>query len=368
MNFSKLASPRRWVAVVIMGLATAAAGQDPSGNRVVRALGRLEPASGVINVAGVAGARVLKILVKEGDAVDANAPLAILEGHEERTVETAIATAQYREAEARLNAELANEKTLRDQWDIQRRRVEELEPQDIKAQEAALAPLAETVKVLGDSLDRLKSLQTTAIPREQIDRQQAQLNQTKREYELAKRGLERLKANHELNRRELAIEAIKITQAAERARASIPLKSLLEQKKLAEVRLANTTVRAPIKGRILKINVKAGEVAASGAILQLGNTGAMVAIAEIYETDVLGVAKGQSASVRMLGDSIKGTVESVGLMVARNYLLSVDPTAKSDARVIEARIALEPSDAASRLTNLQVDVEIVVPPKATAAR
>lgn len=47
-------------------------------------------------------------------------------------------------------------------------------------------------------------------------------------------------------------------------------------------------------------------------------------------------------------------------MIFKNDVLSVDPAADGDARVVEVKIRLNDSAAVSGLTNLQVDVQIQV--------
>ena len=97
-------------------------------------------------------------------------------------------------------------------------------------------------------------------------------------------------------------------------------------------------------------------------ILKLGDTRAMYAVAEVYETDVGLVRPGQRAKVTSpaLSQPLMGTVERVGRMIYKNDVLHVDPAADANARVVEAWILLEESEAASHLINLQVDVRIEV--------
>jgi len=46
------------------------------------------------------------------------------------------------------------------------------------------------------------------------------------------------------------------------------------------------------------------------------------------------------------------------LKIGKKDVLSVDPAAKTDARVVEVRILLDDAAAAAGLTNLEVDVAI----------
>ncbi len=89
-------------------------------------------------------------------------------------------------------------------------------------------------------------------------------------------------------------------------------------------------------------------------------TDAMYAVAEVYETDVQRVRIGQRATVSSpaLAAPLSGTVDRIGLKIGKKDVLSVDPAAKTDARVVEVRILLDDAAAAAGLTNLEVDVAI----------
>ncbi len=112
----------------------------------------------------------------------------------------------------------------------------------------------------------------------------------------------------------------------------------------------------------MKIHTKIGERIGIGPILRLGNTDEMYAVAEVYETDISRVVLGQSATVSCpsLGPPIRGTVVRVGRLIFKNDVLSVDPAADADARVVEVRIRLDEPRRVAGLTNLQVDVLIDV--------
>ncbi len=103
--------------------------------------------------------------------------------------------------------------------------------------------------------------------------------------------------------------------------------------------------------------------------MRLGDTEQMYATAEIYETDVYLVRPGQSASITSdaLSAPIQGTVESVGRTISKNQVVSLDPTAAADARVVRARIRLDDSSEAANLVDLQVDVLIDTESSASAA-
>jgi HlyD family secretion protein len=128
----------------------------------------------------------------------------------------------------------------------------------------------------------------------------------------------------------------------------------------AQAELARSIVTAPVAGEILEIHAKTGERVGPEGIAELGQTDEMYAVAEVYETDIRFVKVGQQAVVTSpaLAGPIKGTVEQIGRKVGKNDVLSSDPAAKTDARVVEVRIRLDDAAAASGLTNLQVEVEL----------
>jgi HlyD family secretion protein len=109
---------------------------------------------------------------------------------------------------------------------------------------------------------------------------------------------------------------------------------------------------------VLEIHKRGGERLDTGGLLELADTSAMYAIAEVYETDIGGVRVGQRAQVRSaaLARTLTGTVERIGLKVNKQDVLETDPVADADARIVEVRIRLDEPALAAGLTNLRVDV------------
>jgi HlyD family secretion protein len=126
----------------------------------------------------------------------------------------------------------------------------------------------------------------------------------------------------------------------------------------AELELAR--VRSPIDGRVLKVRAYPGEMVGSDGVCEIGKTDAMYAVAEVYEDDIGFVDVGQHATVTSpaLNGDVHGTVEEIGWKIGKLDVLSTDPAAKTDARVVEVRIKLEDSDRVAHFTNLQVEVRI----------
>ncbi len=131
----------------------------------------------------------------------------------------------------------------------------------------------------------------------------------------------------------------------------------------AEAELERSHVRSPIDGRVLEVLARSGEKVGPAGIIEVADTSEMLAVAEVYETDINRVKVGQRASVRssaLPGGEISGTVSRVALKISRKDVLDTDPVADAESRVVEVEISLDTPDAAAALTNLRVDVVIDV--------
>ncbi|MBZ5549718.1 MAG: efflux RND transporter periplasmic adaptor subunit, partial [Acidobacteriia bacterium] len=128
----------------------------------------------------------------------------------------------------------------------------------------------------------------------------------------------------------------------------------------AQAELALAQVRAPITGTVLKVHARTGERVGPDGIAEIGETGRMYAVAEVYETDVPRVHVGQRATVTSpaFAQPLHGTVDRVGRKVAKQDVLNTDPAARTDARVVEVRVHLDEDSQVAGLTNLETEVAI----------
>lgn len=96
--------------------------------------------------------------------------------------------------------------------------------------------------------------------------------------------------------------------------------------------------------------------------MEMGDTSQMMAEVEIYQDRIAAVRPGQPVELvaGAIGRTLHGTVETIGLTVGRQGLMSDDVAANTDARVIRVVVALdaESSEIASRFTNLEVIARI----------
>jgi HlyD family secretion protein len=139
---------------------------------------------------------------------------------------------------------------------------------------------------------------------------------------------------------------------------------------MAEERLKRTVIRAPSDGTIFTILARPGESVGTLPLLRMGDSRHMLAVAEVYETDVCLVRVGQTATIASpaLSQPLTGVVEQVGSTIVKNHLLDVDPSADADRRVVEVRIRLDQSEPAASMINLQVQVSISLAPNGKAAQ
>ncbi len=114
--------------------------------------------------------------------------------------------------------------------------------------------------------------------------------------------------------------------------------------------LVNTELRAPIDGTVLRIQSRVGERPGDKGILELGASDRMEALLEVYESDIDRVRVGQNVKLTSenggFDGTLTGTVSRISPQVRQREVLSTDPTADADARIVEVRVRLDPSAAA----------------------
>ncbi len=134
----------------------------------------------------------------------------------------------------------------------------------------------------------------------------------------------------------------------------------------AEAQLNLSYIKAPISGEIIKIHTKPGEVMSSNGIAEIGRTDEMLVVAEVPEDSIGRVRLGQKATISSdngaFNGQLQGTVSEIGRKVGKRDVLNTDPAADVDARVVEIKIALPPteSEKVSGLTFAKVLIEIAI--------
>jgi HlyD family secretion protein len=339
----------------------------PLSGEAVAALGRIEPASRVVDVGGPSGVRLATLRIQEGDAVQAGDELATLETHGERQADRERVAAQLKEARAQLETVTTQGQSLIRQAEIELQKVEELQPLQIDAQAAKMRQAEAELAATRRELERSRRLAKGGVITDQqlddlIDRELVQIEAVAS----ARAVLAELQASFKVEK-ELATAALTVRQSSLAVdQAAIAVQSLERSLEVAEAAYERTIIRAPSDGRILKILTWPGERIDAEPLLQIADLREMHAVAEVYVTDIGLIRLGQRATVRSpsLPEDLTGEVAEIGMVIFKNDVLDVDPAADVDARVVEVRIRLDRPELVERLTNLQVDVEIHLDPAA----
>jgi HlyD family secretion protein len=133
------------------------------------------------------------------------------------------------------------------------------------------------------------------------------------------------------------------------------LREAVAQRQGMQVDLADSELRAPLAGTVLKIHSRPGERPATDGVLELGAGDQMEAVAEVYESDINRVKLGQVVSLVSENGGFSGSLQArvirISPQVRQRAVLSTDPTGDADARVVEVRLALDPA-AASKVRDL----------------
>ncbi len=165
-------------------------------------------------------------------------------------------------------------------------------------------------------------------------------------------------------RRLTAAGAVAVDELDRREQLHLLLQGQLQEARAQLVRvdtdLVNTELLAPISGTVLRIHSRVGERPGDKGILELGDSDRMEVLVEVYESDINRVHFGQRVTFTSenggFTGSLSGVVSRISPQVRQRDLLSTDPTGDADARVVEVRVRLEPSDAqkVEALTGLKV--------------
>lgn len=173
---------------------------------------------------------------------------------------------------------------------------------------------------------------------------------TRRYRRLAKSGAT---PSADLDNREIKL----ISLRGELAQARVQLRKVQSD-------LVQSELRSPIDATILRILARPGERPGDAGILELGNTDQMEAVAEVYESDINRVRVGQPATLVSenggLTTTLKARVVRITPQVRQRQVVSTNPTGDADARVVEVRLALDPSDLVKvrQLAGLKVIVRL----------
>jgi HlyD family secretion protein len=340
----------------------------PAFQQVV-ALGQLEPQTEVIKVsvpATLSNDRVAQLLVKRGDRVTAGQVIAILDSRDRLQGLLAEAKEQVSFAQA----ELAQVKAGAKSGEIAAQQAEIVRLQaeldgEIRQQRATLARLRSQVENDRAEFDRYRSLyEAGAVSASQFDQKRLALAtaQTLLDEGKAERSRTTETLQAQIQTARANFDRIAEVRPVDLQAAQAKVDQAIATVQRAEAELAQATVRSPVAGQILDIFAKPGEIVNNNGIVNLGQTHQMQVVAEVDQSAIARIRKGQPAIVtgEAFSGELRGVVYEIGLEVSRQTTFSNQPGENLDQRVIKVRIRLNPEDSkrVAGLTNLQVQVAI----------
>jgi HlyD family secretion protein len=337
--------------------------------RKVTALGRLEPEAEVIRLSAplsLDGDRIAQLLVKEGDWVKAGQVVAILDSRDRLQDALEQAQEQVRVAGARLAQVKAGAKTGEIQAQaaaIARLRAELAG--EIAAQNATIARWQSEVRNAEAEYNRFQKLyRDGAISASSLDSKRLTAETARAQLREAIAAQNRTQATlqEQISEAKATLNRIAEVRPVDVKAAQTEVDNATAILKQARTNLQQAYIRSPTSAQILKIHARTGEKIDDSGIVELGQTSQMVAVAEVYQTDIGKVKLGQQAIVtsQAFSGELKGKVSQIGLQVNRQNVFSNQPGENLDRRVIEVKIRLNPEDnnKVAGLTNLQVSTAI----------
>ncbi|MDJ0593464.1 MAG: ABC exporter membrane fusion protein [Pleurocapsa sp. MO_226.B13] len=371
----------------------------------VAALGYIQPQGEAIALSApssIEGRRVEQLLVKQGDRVRAGQTIAILDNRDRLQAALQQARTQVAVAQARLAQVKAGTKTgdiqaaearfegtqaeLEGQIATQKATIANLEAQlqgEKSAQQATIERVKAELRNAQTECSRYQTLyRDGAVSAQERDNFCLQEKTVGERLKEAQANLDRIvntrqeqiaEAQANLNRTISTVQR-QIEEARGTFAAVVEVRPVDVEVAIAELNAARADVlqakteldlayvKSPQDGTILEIHTRAGEILSDRGIVEIGQTDRMYVTAEVYETDISQIHLGQKATVKTDGilQDLKGVVEEIGLSVGTQDVLSTNPVADADARVVEVKIRLNPQDSklVAGLTNLRVNVII----------
>jgi HlyD family secretion protein len=335
----------------------------------VTALGRLEPRTEVLKLSApqaLDGDRVVELWVRQGDRIPTGQVIAVLDSRDRLQSALHEAQEKIRNAQAQLAQVQAGAKT--GEIAAQKQQILRLQAElqgEQATQQATISRRQSELKNAQAEYDRYQSLaQDGAISSSNFDQKRLALETAQAQLREAQ-STQNLKADSlraQIQAARATLDKIAEVRPVDVRKAQTEVDMAIAATQKAEAELQQAYIRAPISGQILKIHTRPGEKLSSDGIVDLAQTDDMVAVAEIYQTDIDKIRLGQAATITGQGFSgeVTGTVSEIGLQVSRQNVFSAEPGENLDRRVIEVKIRLNPASSkrVAGLTNLQVQTAI----------
>ena len=284
--------------------------------------GVIEPRDRETRVAAETSGRIARVLVREGDHIEAGAPLVELE-HAVEDAALAAAEAEVDAAEAELLLRVRGNRR-----------------EDVQAAIADADGASARAALTAGVVERLVAAAAGGgATRDEVERAR---NQADADRASAAQADARRRASLGGTRRE-DVSAARARLAGAEARR--------DQARAQQARL---TITAPIAGEILQVKVRAGEFTQPGGdpLVVLGDTQSLRARIDIDERDLGRLRVGATARVRVSaypGIDFAGRVVELGRRMGRKNVRTDDPVERNDTKILEVVVELAPIAAARPL-------------------
>lgn len=342
--------------------ATPPAIQPPTApyERFVAGAGLVETSTQNILIGSPVGALVAKVAVKVGQDVEAGEELFTLDSRElvgrlaESEAAVGVAAAQLSRLEAGTRAELIPP---------QRARVAQAEA-EVAAAESEVSDLSVWLADAEGQLARAQSADVKgAVSPEELDRRKASVGSYRARVGVAaaKTNVARRKLEEASGQLELLL-AGSWTPDVEVARSQVAQARAAAD--AARIEIDRRTVRAPVKGRVLQVNVRPGEFAPAGVVatplMVLGGVDPLHVRVDVDEHEAWRVRQGSPAVAFARGNqAIRAELTFVRFepLIVPKRSLTGDSTERVDTRVLQVIYRFDPAGAAL-FVGQQVDVFI----------
>jgi HlyD family secretion protein len=335
----------------------------------IAALGRLEPQGEITRLSApnsLEGSRIEQLSIKEGDFVKAGQVVAILDSQASRLATLKQAQSNVTTAQAQLAKVLAGAKS--GDVNAQKANLIRLNADlngGVATQEADIRRIEADLQNAQIERDRYQNLNREgAVSKSEFDGKQLRFEMVQNQLSQSRATLARLITTVAAQKKEAqaTLDSISEVRPVDVQVARSQVDSAVRAVEKARADLDLTYIRAPFDGKVLDVNVRAGEIIGSEGIATLGKTDQMYVVAEVYETDIAAVRTGQNTVVTSSAfpGQLVGTVTEIGQQVKKQGIFDVNPLANSDFKVVEVKVRLNPqsSQKVASFSNLQVQVVI----------
>ena len=247
--------------------------------------------------------------------------------------------------------------------------------EDLAVQDARIQVLRAQADQARSQLGRLEGLSGQRVSPTEMDQAHLAVEVARGQLEAAQ-AVRTQTANTYRRQSELAqVKKKGILAERDQALQQVPVEAAEQSQRLTHLRLDESTLKVPeevVTATVLRVPGHAGDVTGTQPILELAAGEPIVVMAEVYESDLdrlhNGMKKPEGVSAAVQAAALEGSrtnpltghvePDQVTRVVVHNQLLSLNPRADQDRRVVQVRVLLDPesADRARKFIGLQVNV------------